>query len=96
MNTAPDEKPRGRCQVLGLSAQGAWPKPGDETKKSHRGLCVEGTVCGGEVSCAVPELFRKASGGLPWRPVIEIPPASAGDAGSIPGLGSFCMPGSSY
>ena len=42
MNTAPDEKPRGRCQVLGLSAQGAWPKPGDETKKSHRGVCVEG------------------------------------------------------
>ena len=51
MNTAPDEKPQGRCQVLGLSAQGAWPKPGDETKKSHRGLCVEGRCPAQYQSC---------------------------------------------
>ena len=62
MNTAPDEKPRGRCQVLGLSAQGAWPKPGDETKKSHRGVCVEGRGPAQDQSCLekLVEGFRGA------------------------------------
>lgn len=30
--------------------------------------------------------------GLPGGPVVEGPPASAGDTGSIPGLGGFHMP----
>ena len=33
--------------------------------------------------------------GLPWGPVVENPPASAGDTDSIPGLRRFHMPLSS-